>query len=382
MRALLVEPNYHSKYPNLALMKISTRLKREGYETEYFKGMKHPTLEDTLNGSYDEIYITTLFTYDSEVSINTINYYKKTYPRAKIVVGGILASLNPEYIEEKTGVVPFVGYSKELDMIRPDYDLIKTGTKWDDYSFVFTSRGCVNRCPYCAVPKIEPEPWINPNWKNAVDLNRPNIMISDNNLTSQPLWHFKDVMDFIKRHKLRAVFDNGFDCRLFNEEHLEAIREIKFVRHGLRFAFDNMSQDGHIQKTMEMIKESGISLGNTYVYVLFNFVDTPQEAEYRARTVVNTGAFPYPQRYVPLNKMIRKPNYIGKYWTEKLACAFRFFYLMHGYNRKMTFPEWLQKTDEKKYQGLIKDYERYPLSRIKKPPLQDTSDIVPPIRVL
>ena len=158
MRALLVEPKYRTKYPNLALMKISTRLKRQNTEVEYFKGMKPPTLESSTMGGYDHIYITSLFTYDSEVTLDTINYYKKTYPSAKIVVGGIFASLNPEIVEERTGIKPFTGYSKELDLLPPDYGLIKTDSKWDDFSYVFTSRGCVNTCPYCAVPSLEPEP--------------------------------------------------------------------------------------------------------------------------------------------------------------------------------------------------------------------------------
>jgi len=54
---------------------------------------------------------------------------------------------------------------------------------------------------------------------------------------------------------------------------------------------------------------------------------------------------------------------------------------MHGYNRKMTFPEWLQNTSEKKYQGLIEDYERYSFSHIEKTPSQEAHDITPLIRV-
>ena len=77
IKALLVEPNYKTKYPNLALMKISTKLKKQGVEVYYYKGMKPYSFEEVINGGYDEIYITSLFTYDSEETINTINYYKR-----------------------------------------------------------------------------------------------------------------------------------------------------------------------------------------------------------------------------------------------------------------------------------------------------------------
>lgn len=345
-KCLLVEPDYKIKYPNIALCKLSTKLKGENKEVEYFKGKKPLNLIN-LNESYDEIYITTLFTYYSEVTIDTINYYKKRFPNAKISVGGILASLMPDLIREKTGIEPFVGYSKELDKLKPDYDLIKTGDKWDDFSFVFTSRGCANKCPFCAVPRIEPEKWINKNWKNAIDLKRKNVMISDNNLTSMPIKHFIDVCNFLKKHKLGVIFDNGFDCRLFTKEHLEAVKDVRILPSGLRFAFDGMQSDGHIQKTLKMCLDNGISKNKLMVYVLFNFSDTPKEAEYRMREVVKFGARPYPQMFTPLNTLNRDNPFIGKHWTKELARTFRYFYLMAGYFTKSTFTEWLEKEDKK-----------------------------------
>jgi len=92
-------------------MKLSTKLKQEGKNVEYYKGLRHPVLTHT----YDEIYITTLFTYEAKKTIATIKHYQQTFPEAKIVIGGIFASLMPDYIEEQTGIKPFIGYSKELD---------------------------------------------------------------------------------------------------------------------------------------------------------------------------------------------------------------------------------------------------------------------------
>jgi hypothetical protein len=345
MKCLLVKPDYKVKYPNLALCKLSTKLKNYGNQVEYVKGMKPMTLSN-LNEHYDEIYITTLFTYHSEICINTINFYKNRYKDAKIFVGGIFASLMPDLIRERTGITSFIGYSKELDSLIPDYSLIKTGTKWDDFSFVFTSRGCVNRCPFCAVHRIEPERWINPNWKNGIDFSRKNVMISDNNLTSTSINHFRDVCDFLREHKLGVIFDNGFDCRLFTKEHLEALQGVKILNGGLRFAFDGMQSDQHIQKTLQLCLNGGISKGKLMVYVLFNFMDTPKEAEYRMREIVKFGARPYPQQYTPLNTLNRDNPYIGKYWTKELTKTFRYFYLMAGFYIKQTFPEWLSVNRE------------------------------------
>jgi len=356
-QALLVEPDYKTKYPNLALMKISTKLKQEGQLVKYVKG--RCDLRVLFEHKYTDVYITTLFTYDSKETIDTINFYKRMCPNATIHVGGIFATLNAEYVKEKTGVTPFLGYSKELDSLKPDYDLIKTGTKWDNFSYVFTSRECANKCHFCAVPILESESWVNPHWKDAVDLTRPNIMVSDNNLTSQPIEHFADVMSFIKEHNLRVIFDNGWDARLFNEEHLKHLEGVNLLDGGLRFTYDNMSQKGHIERTITACLNAGITPSKFLIYTLFNFTDTPKEAEYRARTIINLGVSPYPQMYTPLDKLSRRPTFIGEKWTSKLVKAFRFFYLMHGYSNKMTFPEWLVSDKCEKYTGLIDDYNKW-----------------------
>lgn len=355
MRCLLVEPGYKASYPNVALMKLSTKLRAQDKSVEYFKGKKQRTL-DTHNG-YDEIYITSLFTYEAEKTIATIKHYQRTFPEAKIVVGGIFASLMPDYVKEKTGISPFIGYSKELDSVKPDYDLIKTGTKWDDFSFVFTTRGCVNTCSYCAVPKIEPESWININWKNQVDLRRLHISIQDNNLTATPIGHFKDVMHFCKKFGLITTIESGLDCRIFTDEHLEALRGVRFDKRGLRFAFDHMGQEGYIQRTLKMCADAGIGKARILVYVLYNFNDIPQEAEYRMREVLKFKYRPYPQQYTPLDRLSKSPPYIGKYWTLELAAAFRNFYHIPKWFNTRTFPEWLEINGETK---LLEQFNKHP----------------------
>ena len=349
MSCLLVEPGYHASYPNIALMKLSTKLKQEGKRVEFFRGMKPRTLDT----NYDEIYITTLFTYESEETIKTIIHYKRNFPSANIKVGGVMASLMPEYIEEQTGIKPFTGYSKELDSVKPDYDLIKMGNKWDDYSIVFTTRGCVNHCPYCAVPHVEPEMWVNPDWKKQVDFRRLHITIQDNNLTAQPIEHFRDVMHFCKKYGLITRIESGLDCRLFTKEHLEALRTVRLDNRGLAFAFDHMGQEGYIQRTLKMCHEAGIGKSRIMVYTLYNFNDTPQEAEYRAREIIKHGYRPYPQQYTPLNKLTRRPPYIGEHWTESLAGKFRTFYNLPKWFFTRTFPEWLE------IQGYVEDLQQY-----------------------
>jgi len=114
-----------------------------------------------------------------------------------------------------------------------------------------------------------------------------------------------------------------------------------------------------------MCIDGGIAKGKILVYVLFNYTETPLEAEYRMRTAIELGAVSYPQRYVPLNQMNRKPNYVGKYWTEQLVSTFRFFYLMHGYNRKMNFTQYLEYPKREKDVGLEDAFTKHKWSKPK-----------------
>ena len=151
---LLVEPDYKSLYPPLGLLKISTYHKQKGDHVNYVQGRA------ITNKQYREIYITTLFTYFAKEVIDTIRFYKSFYPKAKIRVGGILASLMPDYIKEQTGIYPHIGLFEPAENRSPDYSLVPTFK----HSITFTTRGCIKNCKYCAVKKHEPKYILKKHW--------------------------------------------------------------------------------------------------------------------------------------------------------------------------------------------------------------------------
>lgn len=170
MRVLLVEPNYKNKYPPMGLMKISTYHKMLGDEVRFVKGF-----DRSVDGEvWDRIYITTLFTFDFDVDVKTINHYKHLVNNINdLYVGGIMASLMPEKIAESTGIdrshiltglftdTSVVGDHNDIniDELPLDYDILEQiGYKYpagDNY-FAYTTRGCPNHCSFCAVPILEP----------------------------------------------------------------------------------------------------------------------------------------------------------------------------------------------------------------------------------
>lgn len=170
MKVLLVEPNYKNKYPPMGLMKISTYHKLLGDEVHFVKGFDELVDKEV----WDRIYVTTLFTFDFDLDVKTINHYKLLVNNTNdLYVGGIMASLMPEKIVTETGIdrshiltglftdTSVVGDDNDInvDELPLDYDILEqTNYKYpagDNY-FAYTTRGCPNHCSFCAVPILEP----------------------------------------------------------------------------------------------------------------------------------------------------------------------------------------------------------------------------------
>lgn len=336
--ALLIEPSYIRKYIPMGLAKIA----------EYFK-QKNTSFVFKRNcfqkGDFSHIYITSLFTYDAAITLDEISIAIKEFPKAKIIIGGIYASLMPEHILKKYPIVSvFTSCSPFLDSIGMDYStnwFIQS--KWSNYSFIFSTRGCVNKCKYCAVKIVEKNKYIIQNWKKQIDLAKKNIMIFDNNLSSFSEKHTINILNyFIKLDKL-ICFDNGFDCKYIDKSLAKLLGKIKFINSGMRLSFDRITEDGIFQKAVKLLLKNNIPKSQITSYVLFNFNDTPKDANYRMEECKQLGIRPYPQKFIPLNSISHKNNFIGKYWTHRLVREFRYFWLMAGYYKKMTFEEYSKK---------------------------------------
>jgi len=321
-------------------MKISAYHKAQNDCVAFVKGLA----EELPFSDYDIIYISTLFTFDASETIKTINYYASHCNNASINVGGIMATLMPETIKSETGIAPHIGLLKSVDDIAPDYGIAE-GYAMNDFSFVFTSRGCPNRCSFCAVKMLEPEPTINTNWKKHIHPKKPRIMIHDNNITAAPMDHYQSVMFHLMRLGKEVTFDNGFDCRLFTEEHCKALAKINVG--SVRFAFDTMAQDGLVQKSVALCLKHGISPSKIMVYVLYNYKDDLEEASYRAREIACLGARPYAMEYMPLTATSMRGYYHGA-WTKDLCIDFARYINHDRMVSVMGFEEWVSRRGSKK----------------------------------
>lgn len=206
MRVLLVEPNYKNKYPPMGLMKISTYHKMLDDEVHFVKGYNAQIDAEV----WDRIYVTTLFTFDFAIAVETINHYLRLVDDVNsLYVGGIMASLMPEKIIEATGIershiltglftdTSVVGDNNDInvDQLPLDYDILEeVDYKYpagDNY-FAYTTRGCPNHCSFCAVPILEPNFHITNNIVQQIqEIDRrygpkQHLLLLDNNVLNTP----------------------------------------------------------------------------------------------------------------------------------------------------------------------------------------------------
>ena len=135
---------------------------------EYRK--KYKNKEYFSNPKFDKVGITTLFTFYWDITIETINFAKQLCKKQEdVMVGGIMSSLLPEEVYRATGIHPFIGLLNHpgdidkgnsiiIDELPLDYSILEE----IDYIypannsfFAYTTRGCINKCKFCAVPKLE-----------------------------------------------------------------------------------------------------------------------------------------------------------------------------------------------------------------------------------
>ena len=171
---------------------------------------------------------------------------------------------------------------------------------------VFTTRGCPRKCPFCAVPKLEPDYVELDNWT-------PAPIVCDNNILASSNKHFKKVIDSLICFDY-VDFNQGLDCRLFSPWHASLLQNLKGVK--IRFAFDHVSMEESVFNAISLAKEKGFK--DFGVYVLIGFKDTYEDALYRLETVRKWGIRPNPMRYQPLDS-VRKDCFLSKEggWTEK-----------------------------------------------------------------
>lgn len=366
---LLIEPGYKNKYPPLGLMKIAQYHGPQGKRdrVRFIKGEDR----SVLSQAWDRIYVTTLFSFEYPKIAQTIDFALEVSngQADKVFVGGIAASLMHErflkerrwqgvrFIKGLLSEPPAVAlqldefseelyaddiHSRPIEDLVPDYailDQIEYKYPVRDAYFAYTSRGCIRKCHFCGVPKLEGGQRDTESLTDlvkAIDAlygPKKDLILMDNNVVASP--RFKDIiaeirdLGFIPGAKLqregmrvpvqrRVDFNQGVDARILCKDPMY-LRELATIcLKPLRIAFDHLGVKKPYEQAVRYAAEYGLTeLSN---YMLYNFHDDPADLFERMRLNVTLNEelgvriWSFPMRYQPTDRPDR--GHVGNKWTR------------------------------------------------------------------
>ncbi len=167
--------------------------------------------------------------------------------------------------------------------------------------YVITSRGCRNRCWFCAV------------WKREGDIRELSItegfnLLDDNILACSDV-HIKAVFPMLKRQKEQVTFTGGLEAAILKEWHVKEIKEINPDQ--MFFAYDTPSDKDPLFEAGKLLQRYGFTKRKLRAYVLIGFSsDTFEKAERRLYETLEAG-------FMPMAMLYRdKTGNRDKYWMK------------------------------------------------------------------
>lgn len=217
-------------------------------------------------GQYDRVYMAKVFTFTPD--------YPHVFP-CEVVKGGTgyrdYARVLPEEVEHSC----------------PDYGLY-------DYPAAvgFLTRGCVNRCPWCVVPRKEGAIRANADIEEFLG-GRRNAVLLDNNVLASG-WGLEQIEKII-RLGVRVDFNQGLDARQIarNTEIAELLSRVKWSKY-IRMAYDSSAVRDNVHRAIERLKKCGVKPAKMFFYVLVRDVD---DALGRIEELRALGCQPFAQPY-------------------------------------------------------------------------------------
>lgn len=291
-----------TKIPNLALKRIEKYHLNKGDEVFWDSAF--------MKDIADKIYVSCIFTKNKEQVV------KDWEGNPKAIIGG-------------SGYDYTVKLPKEIE---------ETELK---ISYGFTTRGCIRKCGFCFVPKMEGNIRIVGDLYDVWDGKSKECIFLDNNILAVPE-HFFKICAQARKEKVTIEFNQGLDIRLLTPKICEEIKKTHFK--DIVFAFDDAKYELCVDRGMKLCKEAGI---NTMVFLcIVGFNTTFEQDIYRFYKLKEFGekykinVRPFCMRF---EKVHDYPEYVHlAQWVNSRASF-----------AKMDYPTFLQKYFPYYYQKTI-----------------------------
>jgi radical SAM superfamily enzyme YgiQ (UPF0313 family) len=286
----------------------------------------------------DLIFVTTLMTYWIDGTIFTLQNLAKRFPKAEIVMGGLLPTLlKHELIEKHIKADYYIngyGENKILEFLKqkgcrvydyPDFSNI------DNIPFpafellsnkkslpLLTSRGCPLKCTYCASALLN-ENFLERSYQKVLEeiyvmnqqLGTEEFIIFDDALLINRNQRFFKIFEEVKRNLiLKFHTPNGLHSREIDSKTAEFLYESGFKT--LRLSFESTNRDilskssnkvtvSQMKNSVENLEKAGYHRKDIGAYLLFGFPgQTPADIEKDLLFVKDLGIVPHLSYFSPV----------------------------------------------------------------------------------
>jgi hypothetical protein len=279
--------NLEPKIENTALMQVSQHHKAVGDQVELYS----PLFE------YDKVYVFSLF-----------SFTKKPILKSNMVAGG-------------TGFNIRSRLPREIEDCDLDYSIYPNCTT----SYIWFSRGCFRKCPFCVVPIKEGR--LDGAYPKNLNPKATTISVMDNNFTGIGNVLFSGAMEYLKKVNLPVNFQCGIDSRVLDPDKWTAMKHLKIYKQ-IRTAWDDPKEDLSYYLS-EMANVFGKS--KIMVYVLIGYWSTPEEDLLRVTKIRELGLDAW---VMPYNKKDPYQRAFERWNNRHCKCSFEDY--NSGYHKPRT----------------------------------------------
>ena len=364
MKVLLIQ--FDGKFPNIALMRISTHHKNCGDTVV----LRHIGNVDALLPlelmEYDRIYGSLIFEWNRQVAQQLLAI------RPDAIVGGSGWDEIPN--TASTGLVNIGARRQAATVSQVEAHGVTTLVK--DYSLYptfpnsigFTQRGCRLACGFCKVPVIEgrvrQDETVDSIWRG--DPYPKNLIIWDNDTFGAKDWRdtFKAIID----GGFKVSFNQGVNARLMSDENAEVFAATPCYSDDFRVrrwytAWDNRDDEEILFRGLRSMVKYGIKPDQIMVYMLIGYWpgETETDRDYRRHKLREFGVRPYP---MPFRRPAHKRGCICDICTTRREWVGFQRWVVFAYDKWVPWDEWKRADYRPEKLGIT---ERRPLLYAKQP---------------
>ena len=238
-----IEPKIY----NTAYMQIAAHYKNQGGTVSWWTPIEHRT--------FHAVFCSSIF-----------NYTDKSDVPEDAVCGG-------------TGFDVQSRLSLDIESCDLDYSIYPQCHK----SFLWFSRGCRRKCPWCVVPAKEGD--IRPVDVKNLNPRGKYIVVCDNDFFGNPKW--EGAIRYLQDLKMPCDFQQGIDIRSLTKKQAHSLTKLRW-RKRIRIAWDNPADEQKIKEGLIQINQY-IPAWKLSCYVLIGFNTTEVEDLYRVEALRRWG---------------------------------------------------------------------------------------------